>query len=334
MMDLRHLNKDGTCIHGKSGCPEAAWFRQMMTEASATTVYDLPPNTDCGERCYGTSLLTPDLPVSVFSTQSYRLGGAMVHDAAVLWKHVQCAAVVDSQTANRVCCGCQDQRLGRCPLSHPDVSTHSYCHAACSTMMNGSASSRCKELHAGCGPHLGEILALNGLGRGCSEHDIHAGSCSLCSEPTWCDDPDNWASGLYGAQTAAAFRRSFAHRDPMRRQCKWKPDQKDAFVATTRDFPRGGLGANENEVNLYVGPGDDGASRALIDSLLAFGYFPSSSNLGTDLPNLRRLADKFARLGKVVPIVQIHGEPPGGNRFWRKKTPVVLTDHPYNMKEL
>jgi hypothetical protein len=335
MMDMRHMHPDGTCMFGRSGCPEAAWYNQVMNESSATTVYDLPPNNDCGERCYGTTLLLPELPVSVFSTGTYRLGGAMIHDASMLWKYVQCAAVADSQTANRACCACQDQRFDRCPLRHPNASRHldqGYCHAACD-MVNGTVSSTCKALHAGCGPHLTEVLLLNFGPKGCSEEEIHSMRCDICSQPVWCDDAENWASDFYKAQTPEGFKRAFAYRDTMHRQCKWKPEQKGAFVETVRAFPKNNLGANENEINLYVGPGDEGASRALIDSLIAFGHFPETG-MPADLTNLRRLADKFNSLGKAVPIVQINGEPPAAIRHWRKNRKVVLTDPPYNLVEL
>ena len=101
---------------------------------SSRSLGDVPlAAADCGPWCAAYSLIHPDLPLSVFD------GGfryILMHDAAEMWQHVKCSAVVDSNSEDRSCCsrnrgGCDwpghnecngDDVAGYCSKEHdPEV---------------------------------------------------------------------------------------------------------------------------------------------------------------------------------------------------------------------
>jgi len=328
---------------------EAKWYHDVMRETNATMSPEgssegyLEPgfvNTDCGPYCYAMSLWTPQLPITAFSIRDiYELGGGFLHDAGRLWDYTSCAAVLDSNSANRACCACQDQRSPeKCPFSlnergsiYPSTDA-GYCAAACSA--NGT-DDLCRQLHAGCGVNVIEASFF------CSREKVLSGHCAHCSIPDWCDSPGNWFSKYYKANTSKKWKDAFMYQNAGWRQCKWKPSQKSTFVATAHEFNAAnqraqdyGSWALENEVNMYVGPGDLGATRALFDSLLGFVYMRKTAKT-EDLARLRKLRDKFQRLGKPLPIYAITNETPGTYVHWDSKAPISsLTHAPYSLRIL
>ena len=72
----------------------------LQAARAATRLEDVPVDTDCGPHCAAFSLFTPHLPVVVFDAQGY----ALAYDAAMLWPLVRCAAAIDTNSEQRVCC--------------------------------------------------------------------------------------------------------------------------------------------------------------------------------------------------------------------------------------
>jgi len=340
MVDMR----DYGSRHERFQNREAKWYHDVIGEAKEHATSVMEPgfvNADCGPYCYAMSLLTPQLPIAAFSIRDiYELGGGFLHDAGRLWRYTSCAAVIDSNSANRACCACQDQRDPvRCPFSlneggslypHNDAG---YCAAACGA---SGTDDLCRQLHAGCGVNVIEARNF------CSREKVLSGQCSQCSTPDWCDSPGNWFSDFFKrVNTSQKWMDAFMYHNAGWRQCKWKPSQKKTFVAAAHQFnvankraPDTSSWATENEVNMYVGPGDLGATSALFDSLLGFVYMRTTA-AADDLPRLRKLRDKFQRLGMALPIYAITNEPAGAYVHWDPKAPIAkLTDGPYSLRLL
>ena len=315
-------------IHGGPGAPGDGTGPQDKT--STARVYDLPIDADCGSNCHATTLLSPHLPVSVFSSHNYKLGGAFVYDARPIWNYSQCASVVDSNSANRACCACQDQRWYNhaCPFGNFPQSDAGYCETAC----HNSSDATCKQLKAGCGVNLWEVRFF------CNREEILNQECHQCGVPDWCSEDGNPWTEYYKAQTPRQWLSKFAGQAPGIRQCKWKPSQKQTFVEAARLYyshnqrhPDQSV-ALENEVNFYVGEGDDGASRALMDSLIGLVIFRTTA-VDDDLASLRLLRDKFLQLGKALPIFALTNERPGEHGHWNYDVPITnLEQSPYQLE--
>lgn len=179
-----------------------------------------------------------------------------------LWDHVQCASVLDSNSANRACCACFEPQF--CPIQGLSQHDSGYCFQACHPD-NGDMT-RCKQLAAGCSVNI--MTAMNedfGDGQSrCNADDVQNGECRYCQHPQWCEDVEQHGFA-FGGRTDTPwkwmelfYKKWFTNT----RQCKYKPSQKRLFIETARQYHKRrrwdpDMEANvENEVNMYVGPGE------------------------------------------------------------------------------
>ena len=183
-----------------------------------------------------------------------------------------------------------------------------YCHAPCSY-----GSETCQQLAAGCGASLWDIAETDYWGsQKCDRQKVASGECGLCREPLWCDDPSPF--GYDGAvKEPGDWMERFYHQDgpPFvheqgASQCKWKRNQKQAFIDTMRahylqrkeeNLNDWYFGTLWNEVNMYVGPGDDEIEQTLWDSLLGLVFVRNTGN-DQDLHHIRTLAAHIKSLGR------------------------------------
>lgn len=159
----------------------------------------------------------------------------LVFDAGAVWQYVQCAAVEDSNSANRACCACFEPQW--CPFEGMPREDSSYCAAACS---HGAADPLCQQLHAGCGHDLRDLNNLDWGEQKCSEWDVKSGTCGLCMQPAWCDDPEGAFSSAYGERikTAQEWMHRFVDKPSwvQDHQCKFKASQKATFTEVLSYF--------------------------------------------------------------------------------------------------
>ena len=136
------------------------------------------------------------------------------------------------------------------------------------------------------------------------------------------------------------------------RQCKWKPSQKDAFVASQRksvhkmikeyDDYDGGDANLWNEVNMYVGP--HGEEKEVMWRNLAgllfvrgpsgvIGGYGGQQSMGNDedRERLRKLRDHWRSLGKEVPIYELTMEKWAEAAHWDMEKRIDLGDAPFNL---
>lgn len=343
----------------------------------ATQLTDMVGDNDCGHHCMAFTLLTPGLPLVVFSAPDYQLGiGLLFKSSAHLWDtHVQCAAVTDSNTANRACCECGED-FG-CPRGYTANHSAPYCHDACASVERECLASKCtdvggdccapgdeaatcaygytphwigakclrfseasyqccrtaaapaplscKQLEAGCSINLHNPKHQQG---GCSHDNLLKGHCGVCRAGDWC------------AGSAPEWMRRYGEDwgfDPIS-QCKFKPQHREAFVEATWQYNRltqeksgTRARANENEVNMYLGPGDGGLREDLLDSLVGLFYSRKTGNRA-QLAKLQALQDQFATLGKPLEIFSVDTEMPLRLDLWRPGEAVDLLAAPYNLR--
>ena len=124
-----------------------------------------------------------------------------------------------------------------------------YCGGPCGN------DAHCKQLAAGCGASVDAIAGhANGgdgngnVGRrsvdwgsqGCGRSEVESGQCRLCTEPLWCNDPGSSFGFAGRIDSPEAWIDEFFDRDGGRaygtRQCKWKPSQKDLFIASMHAY--------------------------------------------------------------------------------------------------
>lgn len=278
-----------------------------------------------------------------FAAHDYKMSTALVYEAApALWhNHVQCTSVVDSNSANRACCACYEgERF--CPLGGPDFprADSGYCAEAC----RWGVDEACKYLRAGCGVNLMDVGARGWAADRCDGRKVREGRCTtLCGTPNWCDEPGNFFSDVFGAQTAAGWMRQFSRRSPGHRQCKWKAAQRERWVEVTRAYlggfkrrPDEAVLCIENEVSMYVGPGDGGTKEALAEHLLGLVLLRTTDDgtwiePQTNAAVLRQLAAQFRRLGREVPIYVLTNEAPARLDLWRPDARVDVRAPPYDL---
>ena len=292
---------------------------------------------------------------------------------------MQCASVIDANTANRVCCMCHEAFA--CPRGFNVGASGQYCEDVCEASEVGvcdeskctsegndccapaelgdqmacasgftpkflnqscwgfshatftccrsdwEASSLCKQLRAGCGVNLHDGMMGQG---GCSSLGVLSGQCGACKKPYWCDD-------LLGTSSSEAWVNRFYYQGTGINQCAWKPNQRDTFVQTARDYlarwqqsPDYSMLTIENEVNIYVGLGAPGVEAALLDSLVGFFYSRTTGNLA-QLAQIQQLQARFATLGKPLPIFAVTTERHQSLELWDPSLPLDLTAAPYNL---
>jgi hypothetical protein len=298
----------------------------------ANKLRDVAVDRDCGKWCSAFTYLSPDLPLALFTPG--HIGVGLVFDAnPEVWQHVQCTSVIDSNSANRACCACNEAQF--CPFPDFDGSDSGYCAAACAP--GQPDRELCMQLAAGCS--INTMTARFEFQ--CSEEEIRTGQCHLCQRPQWCDDPDSAGVAFGVVDTTDKWMHFFFGTGyPATRQCKYKRTQKDSFVATAREYNRRRQIqtdheiAIENEVNFYVGPDDGGAEAALMDNLLGLVYLRTSGNGGDPsiLSNLRR---HLRRLGmRHLPIYAITNEKEGENGWWKHNVSVDVRQAPYSLDVL
>ena len=312
--------------------------QRWKTAALATTSLEqFPVELDCGRWCTAYTLLSPELPVSVFSGDGNDgYGIALVHAAGgELWDNfVQCAAVVDSISAQRSCCACAEQ--WNCPWKGMDAADSGYCRAACG---GGAPSDTCKQLSAGCGVSGWDIR--DGKWNQCSNTSLMSGRCELCMHPLWCDDDSSF--GYAGRiKTEKDWIDEFLYDRTRARQCKFKPSQREQFIRTTTRYLEvmhernlfGGLPDVENEVNMYVGPGDGGTAAALMRSLVGLVYIRTQGK-PSDLDFLKKLGLHMrTQLGLDVPLFGLSAERVRYVEHWRRGVPTDLLAAPYSLEPI
>ena len=328
----------GLLTHSVGG--GSRWMQDLMRTSSR---HDFTVERDCGEHCSAFTLLHPDLPLSVFASgDGHDNGIGLAFEASdEVWDTaVQCMSVLDSNSANRACCACFERQY--CPLPSLNQRDSGYCHAACSG--GGAAEQlRCKQLAAGCGVNTMTAHWERFPGQAqCSEQEIRDGRCRMCERPQWCADPGSAGFAFGGhADTPEKWLELFFHKPfPGTRQCKYKPSQKEAWIETAREYNRrrqtdtDNEPALENEVNLYVGPGDGGVEAALAKHFVGLLFFRTSTGQqARDLGVLRRLRDHLSgSLGWQVPIYAVTNEPPGQLRHWNHAHKLDLRAAPYNLQ--
>ena len=304
------------------------------------------------------SYQNPQLPFSPFSFPAYQSGVALVYAATdEVWEQVQCLSVTDSSSSTRACCACADPNL--CPFNNFEQTDSGYCGAPC-----GDHDHTCKQLAAGCGASVWDIAGRAneggrvGLGmrswdewgdQECSQEEIWRGDCGLCKRPLWCDSyRDDW-----NISTSQQWMDAFWQRDGGEamggRQCKWKPSQRDMFIATSRlrhterlKLPlewaySGGThfdyASTWNEVSIYVHPGDNRQKRLMFRNLIGILHLRTSGN-NEDLRNVRALHQHWKQLGQDVPMFAVSAEPMDKVENWRPNENVDLRDAPYNLEQI
>ena len=194
--------------------------------------------------------------------------------------------------------------------------------------------------------------------QGCGRSEVESGQCRLCTEPLWCNDPGSSFGFAGRIDSPEAWIDEFFDRDGGRaygtRQCKWKPSQKDLFIASMRlrfkhraELPPDPFGRHHdhantwNEVNTYVDP-EGVLAQALWDNLLGALYIRTAgtnddgSDSG-DLAAVRRLAAHWRSLGKEVPVFAVNAEPVYPAELismWSANTKVDLEAAPYFLERL
>ena len=313
---------------------------------------------DCGEWCMASSYQNPQLPFTPFSFPAYQSGVALVYAATdEVWEQVQCLSVTDSSSSTRACCACADPNL--CPFRHFEQADSGYCGAPC-----GDHDNTCKQLAAGCGASVWDIAGRSNEGgrvalglrswdewgdQECSQEEISQGDCDLCKRPLWCESyRDDW-----NISTPQQWMDAFWQRDAGNalgaRQCKWKPSQRDMFIATSRlrhterlklplewgytDGTHFDYANTWNEVSIYAHPGDNRQKRLMFRNLIGILYLRTSGN-DADLRNVRALHQHWKQLGQDVPMFAVSAEPMDEVDSWRPNHNVDLRDAPYNLEQI
>lgn len=286
------------------------WTDWESRTLAAETIQEVPVDTDCGTHCSAFSYIHPRLPVEHFTG----FGPATIHVADPdLWSHVQCAAVTDSDSANRACCACFQPSW--CPWSGISKNDSGYCREC------DDESERCKALAAGCGVNLVDLkrrLSRDDSGViTCTARDVRAGTCKACTRALWCDDGNGggpWAHTP--AVSAAGFTRRYVYVQPQYRQCKWKGSQLTQFVDASIRFygevrKKTSSGHRRhpqvhiwNELNMYVGMHTQPAlARTLVGILWANPGFKYGHDYGSFLG---RLSAHLSNLkGRPIPVFTI-----------------------------
>ena len=338
----------------------------------------LPPpvEADCGKYCAAFSFLSPDVPIAPFSFAEYKSGLMLAFDAnPSVWNEVQCMSVTDSFTSTRACCECDDYH--NCPYWGYAGERSSYCSL---DENNTCTTSTCKQLAAGCGINLYDLAGQANGGdwnqnvgewgqtdwheQSCNEWDVRSGNCALCTIPNWCNDPYStivlngtsrtigWAAHPRGAiATPEDWIDEFFDKDGGHafgaRQCKWKPSQKEIFVATMRlrFAHRANLTIDErgrhfdhantwNEVNMYVPPGDDKRfAQLMFDNLLGLVYVRNSGD-DDELDQIQDLAAHWRKLGRDVPMFALTSEEIEKVKVWSPDVRVDLLSANYTLREI
>lgn len=257
------------------------------------------------------------------------MGFAVVYAAVQeLWDHVACTAVTGSSPLSRACCKCNDAIS--CPWKRNpslwDEDNEGYCN------MNDCSrgDEMCQQLAAGCGASLWDVQGFDanfawGEDSKCADDAVLGGSCDMCKEPLWCDDPGPF--GFAGSiKTPQDWVKAFFLKDGGfsrgHRQCKWKRSQKQQFIDTIRHRfairKAEGYETDEkkydhwtqsylwNEVTMYSGPGDNDLPQHLWDNLIALVHFRQSSP--DTLRSMLLLGRQLQELGKAVPMFTLSSD--------------------------
>lgn len=325
------------------------WLQKLLR---ATHWSRVPIERDCGERCAAFSLLTPELPLSLFTGGAGLglpgAGIALMYEAnQEVWAHVQCASVVDSNTANRACCACWERNW--CPVASLPKADSGYCADACSS--HNSDRALCMQLAAGCG--MNTMVARFELG--CEEDTIRTGQCELCRHPQWCDDPHTSRFGFGRiTSTVSWMNRFYCGRDDGcytgARQCKYKPSQRPQLIAGAHEYNRrfqsvaDGGGSIVNEVNVYVdgdppAASDSSASNSSVHATftrnlvgLVFLRTTGGHNRMSYMQVLRRVRAHLLSIGRDVPIFALNNEQTSRLDKWRHDRNISLREHPYDLQ--
>lgn len=292
---------------------------------------------------------------------------------ASVWRHVQCLAVTDSSSSTRACCACADPNFcpfdnfpqrdsGYCraePSGCIEGSAGERCRqlaAGCGVSVY-DASGHANQFDPFMGANVGMPSGVSWREQQCSREQISSGQCGLCTRPLWCNDEQDDRDGfgfasapIFGVRTPEQWLRLFYDRDGGRamgsRQCKWKRSQKASWLQTiiARNKRRAAHPIDKwghhydhaqtwNEVNFYVGQGDDGLAIDLWHALQGLLYVRNAGN-DADLENLRRLRAHLKALGRDVPLFAVNAEAVETVRWWRSDVMVDLTQSPYNLEVL
>lgn len=322
------------------------------------TLDDVRVENDCGAWCSAYTYLSSALPVITFSFRGWEIGGGMIYAANdAVWNTVQCSAVTDSTATSRACCACYDRTV--CPWWGMPETDSGYCNTVDLGDDVGvgcaAGDENCKHLAAACGVSLYDVAGHDGSRLDesdlCSRDEVISGSCDLCTRPVWCFDEAQQARDGHSAwgmsgqiRTPRDWMDEFAGDDHAgksvgARQCMWKRSQRELFIDTMRlhftEFKNGEFWSKNlwNEVSVYVGPNDGGASQILTRDLVGLLFV---RGLGTDweLQQLRRIADHFRTLGKELPIYTLTTEPENRVNSWDPGHPVDLREEPYWLEVL
>ena len=307
------------------------WERRLL---EANTLDDVPVSTDCGVNCTAMSLFHPRLPVQTYCPTCLTLVYAA---SGELWDLAQCAAVADSNSANRACGACFEAEY--CPFKGVDKEDSGYCREACT---DDPAGPLCHQLAAGCAHNLRAVGDEYWGEMKCSEADVKGGQCELCRQPAFCD-ASTLAYGNDTIATPAEWMARFSSKeqipDEQRKwtqdhQCFFRGSQRDTFVETARAYAltlRAGAvrGFPWNEINFFSDKGrhDRGLQPALMRNLV--GIF----DMQGDGARLDDVAEKLARLGRPVPRFTLRGAAWGELHLWDPLTPVELRGWPYSLEE-
>ena len=326
---LSCFRDDGLLVHMFE--IEGSWIQRALKSSTRRT---FPIETDCGPYCSAYSLLRCDLPLVVYSTSGYILSCGLIHNARKLWPFVTCMAVVDSNTANRVCCASQETQTTDTPDKEPYC-----CHMACGQSGFTDVSDVCKWLRTGCGPHLSDLHATLSEEDAQADTDV-ACACELCSKPRWCMDEEikdkDATTGV-----AAAWLDDFYHNSAHTRQCKFKPEEKEkfqeslaAFYTNYSRFPESEIVALNSEINLYTDQTSDELHAAFLESWLGW-TFNATTGTERELQILVTARDHIAaHTGLYRPIFSIAMEQPVSLELWRNHTARAcqnLQAPPYNL---
>ena len=297
------------------------WLQRALR---AKVLKDFPLSRDCGQWCSAFTLLNPRLPISVFGGDFLSIGIGMVFEAnADVWQHVQCTAVIDSNTANRACCACWEP--GYCPRWPMDSRDSGYCAEAFSKP-DGPSQELGKQLAAGCG--MNTITVLNewspaGEVHQCNEQEVSGGRCSLCQKPQWCDDPDAAGFGYGKASTPAEWMETFFQKGWLgTKQCRYKRSQRELFVNVTWEYNRRRQQSTdreptvENEVNVFLDAAGS-AQAAFMHNLVGLVFFRTNGDSSKHVTILQSLRRQLQELGSDVPIYALTNERAGKLDLWR-----------------
>lgn len=123
-----------------------------------------------------------------------------------------------SNSANRACCASYER--GFCPWEAISKTDSGYCAEACSPSQPDRAL--CRQLAAGCGVNIltARYEWFPSGPKQCTWDSIAGGTCAICKQPQWCNDPAS-ADFAFGskASTADGFMNLFLNKPWPQTRC-------------------------------------------------------------------------------------------------------------------